>query len=166
MELAPRLALQRRPVSTRRRSNRCDGGATGCSSTRVGWHTWNQQANLEASRESYAIPSGEDIGPKTPRSNITHYQWVPAGVSTLRRVPVKKLSGQMTFRSPPQQTLAEMREESAAHQLGSDQVRTDEPLRKDCQLFAFRRCLQLSLTPPHIRHVQCPLTSSRTHLRD
>ncbi|MGA7037676.1 MAG: hypothetical protein WBZ08_04665, partial [Pseudolabrys sp.] len=25
----------------------------------------NQQANLEASRESHAIPSGEDIGPKT-----------------------------------------------------------------------------------------------------
>ena len=65
-----------------------------------------------------------------------------------------------------QQTLAQVAVKSAAPQLGSDRAQTSEPLRKDCQLFAFCRCLQLSLTPPHIRHVQCPLTSSRTHLRD
>ena len=65
-----------------------------------------------------------------------------------------------------QQTLAQVAVKSAAPQLGSDRAQTGEPLRKDCQLFAFCRCLQLSLTPPHIRHVQCPLTSSRTHLRD
>ena len=87
------------------------------------------------------------------------------GSSTLRRVPVKKLSGQMTFGSPPQQTLAEVPEESVAPQLGSDQGQTGEAPRKDCPVSAFCRCLQLSLTQPHTQHVQCPSGPSKTRLR-